>query len=95
MEDLFKSNYVEWYSGTFDYFYYHGSFTFPQEKNPDCEEKVKWVIVSDPVLQGHALIEMLHDAAGRHTHGTPNEFQGNNRMIQSSKERKIEYFDID
>ncbi len=95
LEDLFKSNYVEWFSGTFNYFYYHGSFTYPQPHNPDCEEKVRWIVVSDPVDQGKALMEMLRDAAGRHLHGTSTPFQGNNRLTQSSKGRSVQYFDID
>lgn len=74
LEDLFRSNYVEWYSGTFNYFYYQGSFTYPQQHNPDCEEKVRWIVVADPVNQGKALMEMFKDAAGRHLHGTSTPF---------------------
>ncbi len=49
LKHMFESNYIKEFNGYFDYFYYNGSLTFPGDSNPDCDERVKWVVVTEPV----------------------------------------------
>lgn len=86
LQGMFLSNEVEKFFDYFSYYYYMGSLTTPQ-----CDEHVRWIVVSDPIPLGISIFQMFNDAHGKTCKG----YKGNNRETQFNYGREPLFFDAE